>query len=196
MADLKQALIWLAEGKKVTCTKFWRDHEYMYLSGDLILNQDHEIDKGHLYLITNSWELYEEPNKEPKALSDCTGTAEKMQYLKTLLMPNRVYTTTVHYEVLKTIESVLIDLTSKPIPSEYGSSGILSGYRKPPEYDPREAQLTNSLEDMAEYIVWDKNGRRTFAFWDATDKAFYDIHGYAFSLEVKTWKRLPGELDK
>lgn len=66
----------------------------------------------------------------------------------------------------------------------------------PPQYDPREVQLNNPLIHDQDYVVWDKKGNRTFAWWDGTDKCFYPLCGpNIFALDVVKWKKLPEKDD-
>lgn len=59
MADLKQALLWLAEGKKVFNTGF-TDSKYIEMRNALIV--DDEDDAAEYLLDARAdWELYEEP---------------------------------------------------------------------------------------------------------------------------------------
>ncbi len=118
MADLKQALMWLAEGKKIRNSGY-RHYYYRYLDHGILKDtDDNNKETLEWYWHPDGWELYEEP---------------------------------------------------KPITYE-----------------------TDPLEDDAEYIVWDKNNYRTWAYWDDSDKVFYPMFGpLTFALDVKTWKRLP-----
>lgn len=128
MADLKQAVIWLAEGKKIRPSGYKCGY-YRYLCPKTMVFKDSEnLNDQHFWSWEGDWELYEEPKLIP-----------------------------------------------------------------PPQYDPREVQLRNSLEDEGEYIVWSKCGtRRSFAFWDADDKCFYSLCDLnTFPLDVHKWEKLP-----
>lgn len=111
MADLKQALIWLAEGKKIK-KNYWGISEFLEMKGDLIIDQNQDDRSGLIY--SDEWELYEEPKLE-----------------------------------------------------------------------------TGELIDDCDYIVWDKCGNRTFAYWVSDDKCFYPLQGGGFSLDVAEWRKLP-----
>ena len=68
MADLKQALIWLAEGKKVF-RKIWKDHPSHYICLKDGFIQDEE-GLEHFISAYDDWELYEEPKNNDKKTYD------------------------------------------------------------------------------------------------------------------------------
>lgn len=66
-------------------------------------------------------------------------------------------------------------------------------YNPEPEYDPKEVQLNSDpLIHDQDYVVWDKAGWRTIAYWDAYSKSFFPFYPHsAFALDVYKWKKLP-----
>ena len=57
MADLKQALLWLAEGKKIR-GKDWQNGVYLVLNDDFIVDEDG--DEASPDLEGDDWEIYDE----------------------------------------------------------------------------------------------------------------------------------------
>lgn len=120
MADLKQALIWLSEGKKIKVNK-WHGDIFIHL-GNGVQFEDGTTCILDEYCNHDDWELY--------------------------------------------------------IPK--------------PQYNPDEVSLKNKLIDMEDYVVWDKIGHRSVAYWSSADQCFYDIyHQFAFALDVVEWAPIP-----
>lgn len=64
MGDLKQALIWLAEGKKIRRNKSWHKNDFLEIRDNMIFNQDNIECTNALCGI--GWEFYVEPKHECK----------------------------------------------------------------------------------------------------------------------------------
>lgn len=59
MADLKQSLLWLAEGKKIRSID-WEKNQYLYIDDDEIKTET-DGERSELLLAVD-WELYEDPD--------------------------------------------------------------------------------------------------------------------------------------
>lgn len=115
MADLKQALSWLAEGKMIRKSRAYIGY-LQILDNEIVDENGKDSIEGCFELNGDDWEIYEEPE-----------------------------------------ETV--------------------------------------LQSDGDYIVWDRHGNRSFAYWSREGGAFFDLQCYGFELAVVEWKKLP-ERDK
>lgn len=64
MADLKQAMIWLTQGKKIRCPQ-WDENEYIYMEDGRVYNQKRE-EESVMYT-EEEWEFYmPRPQYDPR----------------------------------------------------------------------------------------------------------------------------------
>lgn len=221
MADLKQALIWLAEGRKIRKSN-WINNYYVELTEEGIYNS-----QGLPCSVNGSsglWQLYEEPKLNIydgindhtkftmiKPIPPCGNEGCNCEYdTKPIPSINDINHNTELWnlgnEVVKLRQRLdplneddipgilvrLLELVNDIRIATYTNYALKSNPILPPEYDPREVQLKNALVEDGEYIVWAANGYRSFAFWCSDDKAFYSLVDFnSFALDVKEWKKLP-----